>query len=222
MSQGARNNERQLQELEMSISHDDVGRLTSMLHSFDPRASDAEGMTPLMYAAQFGSLNCLKLLLPLSDGNAVDRYGMNAMTWAVANGRLEACKALLPYSDLEARDKAGWTASMMASDTTTFLLLLEHCEPKTRTGHATEALHLAASDGRIEMVETLLPLADIHSQDSKGNTARDYAVGEGHDEVINLIDAYLAEQEREALQAAVPVSPIPKRTAAGCGSSARL
>ncbi|CAJ3068942.1 ankyrin repeat domain-containing protein [Burkholderia pseudomallei] len=60
------------------------------------------GRPPLIVAAMAGSVDCVHLLLPVSDPNAVDDDGWSALTWAV-DRRHEACtRALLPYSDIRA------------------------------------------------------------------------------------------------------------------------
>lgn len=192
-----------------AIEWDDVNRLSALIARGDAQLAkrcDPEGMTPLMNAARLGSLNCIKLLLPLSEVDAADCYGMTAMSWAVTSNKFESVKTLAGHCDLEARDKAGWTALMMAADARTFFLLLDHCEPRTHMGHATEALRLAASDGNLQMVEKLLPLADICSKDKTGSSARDYALGEEHSDVVNLIDTFIVNRERKVLLAAIEVS----------------
>lgn len=49
----------------------------------DPRHPHANFGTPLILAARSGELDCVELLLPLSEPKAVDERGWSALTWAV-------------------------------------------------------------------------------------------------------------------------------------------
>jgi uncharacterized protein len=58
--------------------------------------ADQAGHTLLMFAAEAGAADCIRLLLKEgADVNASSRNKANALTWAAANGRLEALTRLL-------------------------------------------------------------------------------------------------------------------------------
>jgi hypothetical protein len=202
--------------LEEVIVKDDAEGLAGLLDHTAACAVDDHGMTLLMKAVVFGSLQCVELLLPLSDPNARDRHGFSILMWAAAKSNHRIVNALAPHCDLEYRDEAGWSAFMVVCKSKTFSTLLSHCDPAKRQGHASEALILAASDGRVAMVKHLLPIADCLFKDGSGRLARDYAKTEGHGAVVNLIDAHLARQERAALKRVLVTAPTPsgKRGAA--------
>jgi len=67
--------------------------------------------TPLIWAAEMGSVGCAKLLLDAgTDPNKVESDGWSALHWAARNGHLEVTKLLLEHkADLEQRDSKGLT-----------------------------------------------------------------------------------------------------------------
>eukprot|EP00930_Biecheleria_cincta_P048653 TRINITY_DN33934_c0_g1_i1.p1 TRINITY_DN33934_c0_g1~~TRINITY_DN33934_c0_g1_i1.p1 ORF type:complete len:209 (-),score=51.48 TRINITY_DN33934_c0_g1_i1:58-684(-) len=58
--------------------------------------SENIGMTPIMFSAQKGSVECVRRLLQAkADVNAVEEDGWSALHFASKEGHLEVCKALL-------------------------------------------------------------------------------------------------------------------------------
>ncbi len=71
----------------------------------DPKAGDS---LALLYAAQSGHLEIVKLLLPVSDHKAAGSW---ALQMAAKNGHLEIVKLLLPVSDPKAGDSLALTSA---------------------------------------------------------------------------------------------------------------
>jgi ankyrin repeat protein len=108
--------------------------------------------TPLHYAAAYGSLDCIDLLLSAgSDINAGNSWKISPINIAMLKNHTGAVKKLLEYPniDVNCKDEKGKTLLMMA------LVTLDH-----------ESL---------EFIEYLLKKgADPNMADSKGNTALHY------------------------------------------------
>ncbi|WP_167040747.1 ankyrin repeat domain-containing protein [Burkholderia sp. Ax-1724] len=155
-----------------------------------PTLRDDWGRTPLILAAQTGSVECVRLLLPTSEPNAMDSDGRTALMWAAkeANaGAVECLKALLPASDAGKKDRRGKTA-----------------------------LHLAASGGWPEAVELLAPLSDPLAVDKEGKSAFDLALersDENAEPIRQVLRCALAEKEGGAIGEALGESG-----SAACGS----
>merc|ERR1719414_1851077 len=79
-----------------------------------PTRGDA-GVTALMVAAQFGSLQSIKRLLSeKADVDAVDARGWTALHWAAQESHAEACLALLQAgASAELADAEGRTATVL-------------------------------------------------------------------------------------------------------------
>ncbi|RCH96668.1 hypothetical protein CU097_013763 [Rhizopus azygosporus] len=71
--------------------------------------NEASGITPLMYAAYFGRISCLHLLLQHSSikVNKQDKNGWTALTWAVSGSQVEAVQLLLKHGAKAIKTKSG-------------------------------------------------------------------------------------------------------------------
>lgn len=79
---------------------------TLMEYNADPSLKDADGATPLHFAARHGCVETSKLLLgnSLSSVNCPDNSGITPFHLACASGSLELCELFLEYSaDIRAR-----------------------------------------------------------------------------------------------------------------------
>ncbi|XP_048239578.1 uncharacterized protein LOC124112111 isoform X2 [Haliotis rufescens] len=105
--------------------------------------------TPLHCAARQQCLECVKLLLPVSDVNAQDSDGDTALHCSVLSDKPhshEVIQALVEKgADVRIKNKEG----------------------KTPLHH----VHCAASEQCVECVKLLLPVSDVNAQDSDGDTA---------------------------------------------------
>ncbi|KAB2339004.1 M48 family metalloprotease [Cytobacillus depressus] len=124
-------------------------------------ASGIEGATPLMNAASENDIETIQSLL--ADGVNVDEKdseGSTALQWAVYNSSIDAAK-----------------------------MLLEHgADPNAIDTYEASPLINAVYNDDVEMAKLLLENgADPSYKDSEGNTAYDYAVDYGSEDLINLL-----------------------------------
>jgi ankyrin repeat protein len=81
-------------------------------------AEDTEGDTPLMWAAEAGKTNAIRILLEYgSDVKAINQKGMTALDWAVNGGYLEVVQLLRAHhADPTLPDKDGKTPLDLAQE----------------------------------------------------------------------------------------------------------
>jgi ankyrin repeat protein len=134
----------------------------------DPSLANArsnDGFTPLSLAAFFNQTEIAKLLLTYgADPNlqATNPAKVNALHSAVARQNIELCKLFISHG---ANVNAGQTQNITP-------------------------LHSAAHLGNLELVKLLVDNgADIGSKTDDGKTALDFAVADGHNEVILYLQA---------------------------------
>jgi len=102
-----------------AIRNDNINALRAMLakgvNAADVNAKDKRGTTPLMYAAAFGSLESMKLLVDQgADVNARNAFDATALMWAVFD--LDKTRLLLEKgADVNARSKQGRTPLIIAA-----------------------------------------------------------------------------------------------------------
>lgn len=138
-------------------------------HGADVNAEDEQGLTPLLLAARFGSATLLGRLLERNvhiDAESLE--GRSVVTMALLSSNQEAVQALLTHLDktdhrllLDKQDKDGWAPLHWAcaiGELATLELLLEqptiNVYTQTRVGET--PLHVAAREGNIEVVSSLL------------------------------------------------------------------
>jgi ankyrin repeat protein len=135
---------------------------------------------------------------------------MTPLLTAAYNGDFEMVRVLLEYkADVNARHNGGWTSLHLASRGNLSLgpnitpsfsnvarLLLEHgadINAKATTHFDGTPLHLAAEQGRVEIVHVLLQNgADVSMKDDRGRTALQVASDRGHAEVVKLLSEHRA------------------------------
>ena len=126
-----------------AVRNNDLASLQSLIKSADVNSKDERGSTPLMFAAAFGSVDGMKLLL---DGgaevNAKNAFDVTALHWCA--GDLAKVRLLLAKgADINARSKQGRTPLIVA----------------------------AAYDGNLEVVKLLIEKgADMAAKDGSGTT----------------------------------------------------
>lgn len=107
------------QEIRRAAQRGDQVALTGLLSHPDCNARSCDhyyGWTALMYAANHGHADCIRLLLPFSDARAQDDQGQTALMWAVKSSHAACIEVLLPASDALTKNNAGHTASDMARE----------------------------------------------------------------------------------------------------------
>lgn len=93
-----------------AIRNNDTASLRVMLKTADPNTADKRGTTPLMYAAAFGSVDAMRLLLDKGAGvNAKNAFDATALMWCAND--LEKVRLLVAKgANVNARSKQGRTS----------------------------------------------------------------------------------------------------------------
>lgn len=157
--------------------------------------------TPIIYFALWRDHpKCLQLLL---------NYGVDPTTYVIKYGPLlhvalnfnhtECVEILLTYKpDLRVKDsKDGYTVFHYTSNASLYLILkyadmtdqLQHIDTKNNKGET--PLMIASSRCKTTTVRLLLHYgANPYIKDNNENTAKDLAVKEGHQSIVDLIESY--------------------------------
>jgi ankyrin repeat protein len=149
-------------DLFQAIRKDDLAELKRQLAAAaDVNSRDVRGNTPLMYAAAFGSVGAVALLLDSgADANARNGLEATALVWAAAD--LPKLRLLLAHgADVNAQTRLGRTALMVAAacdgcSENVRLLIGKGADVKARDKRGTTAVALAALAGDIDSVRLLL------------------------------------------------------------------
>ena len=137
-----------------------------------------------------------------ADPMARDAAGRTSLHIAAFKGANRALKHLLGIcsAQVDERDASGWTPLMYAVDADnvdTVRILLDHgVEVTARDGRGWNVLHLAASQGRCELIDEVhkkYPAGEIDSQDTDGKSALMIAAENGHLESLELLRGYGAD-----------------------------
>ena len=135
----------------------------------DIEPKDSVNVTPLSYAATFGDVECVRLLL--DSGANINSKDINSWTplfYAVEYGKMDAAKLLIDRgANILEKNKFGNTP-----------------------------LHVACKRGNLDMVKLLLEngsLKGINDQDNMGLTALMYAVSSENLDIVELLLEYGAD-----------------------------
>ncbi|MCB9027270.1 MAG: ankyrin repeat domain-containing protein [Bdellovibrionaceae bacterium] len=109
----------------------DVAKIKEIISVIDINVQDKSGTTALIWAAQNGHTDTVKLLLDnAASVDVQDRDGYTALILAAHNGQTETVKLLLASgANVDVQDRDGYTALMWAAQygrTETVKLLLDH------------------------------------------------------------------------------------------------
>jgi ankyrin repeat protein len=198
--------------------------LSELVRHYDPRLADADGRTALMDAAwscRFSaedrpeeslSIQCLKILLPLSDPTAQTSTGLTALMCA---GSAQAATILLPVSEPKVTDERGRTALMHAVQgnrprVVEALLSSSNVNAVSEAGATALDFALGYADHRvkIKLVELLAPLT-IAGIDRSLAIALDAAAGTSEKALEmrpvwrGVVDVLASRATREAAKAAM-------------------
>jgi len=164
-------------------------------------SQDGMGYTPLTYAAERGNTvlvtNLLKRGAPTELRTIYNDNEATAIIKASANGHNDVVTALLAHgADIDAADNMGSTALGHAAEnghTNVVSTLLENrASVENKEGNDTP-LMLAAREGHKEIVSLLLKHGADPRVETKRyrDTALEYARGNDHDEIAEIIQEYL-------------------------------
>lgn len=172
-----------------SIRQDDLAALRALVHEAGANAKDAQGQTPLMFAAAFGSAEAVRFLIGSgADVRAASSSGVTALHWG-ASDVTKARMLLHANADVNAVSQIGRTPLIVA----------------------------ASATDTVNVVRMLLEKgADVNAADVLGVTPLIAAAGVDNSGVANLLLAHGADAQAAAR---IPVPSTPLMSAAVNGNA---
>ncbi|MGE8279146.1 MAG: ankyrin repeat domain-containing protein [Stenotrophomonas sp.] len=171
--------------------------MTLLANGADPRATDAEGNTPLHHAARSSDPGVAALLRDAAaeidalnnDGHSPLAVACQAGNWRLAKFLLERGAKVEPSEGVPVLVQAAATDD---DDPAGVQLLLKHkARLDARDRQRRSALHEAALAGHVDIVETLLNAgANIEPRDAAGRTPWLDAAAQGHAGVLERLLAH--------------------------------
>ncbi|TVY27700.1 putative ankyrin repeat protein [Lachnellula hyalina] len=170
-----------------------------LLNGNHPDLKDSHSRTPLLWAAERGHENVVKLLLDQGVGlDLMDsECGRTPLSWAAKNVHHVVVQLLLEAgADPNARgegygESALHLAAGIGNKAMVYQLLKAGADVNTRVGNLRSnesALHRAAARGHDEVVGLLLKFkADVRAKDYFGWTALHRAANAGYEKVVKLL-----------------------------------
>lgn len=202
---------------------DDILMQRLLKEGLDPNESEDSGRTALHIAASNGSVKCVRLLLDYgADPDCRDQEGSIPLWEAMQGGHGGVVKLLQDYGANIRVGDVGQYACMAAQQNnldllkkivryggdvtlpavaTTYLPQGELVLPKF---NGRTALHVAVSEGNLEIVKYLLDQgADINKPDIEGWTPQKLAEQQAHEEITTLFESKLGPGYKT--QSTVPI-----------------
>jgi len=159
----------------------------------DPNQKGNHDVTPLLYAAAFGTADAVKLLIDLhADVNAKNSFDATALIWGATDSR-KVRMLLDAGADVNAVTKKGRTALMVAAacdgcNDIVRMLLEKGADAKAKDGRGTTPLTLAAAAGDVESMRLLLAKgADPKAASDGGGTPLMDAVSTCNIKAVDLL-----------------------------------
>lgn len=176
-----------------AIRNNDLSTLRTLLKTADVNLKDQKESTPLMYAAAFGSLDAMRILLDAgADVNAKNALSVSPMLWCA--GDLEKVRLLVSKgADVNARSKQNQTPLLIAAthdgaSEIVKLLLDKGADASARGFMNTTALLSATYANDTAIVKLLLQKrVDVNAKDVTGQTALMNAASYGNAEVARML-----------------------------------
>uniref|UniRef100_A0A3Q4MLS7 Kinase D-interacting substrate 220a n=1 Tax=Neolamprologus brichardi TaxID=32507 RepID=A0A3Q4MLS7_NEOBR len=194
-----------VQSLFSYVDEENLAAIKAHLDMFtDVDSRSDNGQTPLMVAAEQGSLEIVQELIKRgANVNLDDIDCWTALISAAKEGHIEVVRDLLENNaNLEHRDMGGWTALMWAAykgRTDVAQLLLEKGSNPNITGqYSVYPIIWAAGRGHAEIVRLLLEHgAKVNCSDKYGTTPLIWAARKGHYDCVMHLLANRADVDQE-------------------------
>ncbi|KAM8737597.1 kinase D-interacting substrate of 220 kDa B isoform 1-T2 [Acanthopagrus schlegelii] len=194
-----------IQSLFTYVEEENLAAIKTHLDKFkDVDSRSDNGQTPLMVAAEQGSLEIVQELIRRgANVNLDDVDCWTALISAAKEGHIDVVRELLENkANLEHRDMGGWTAVMWAAykgRTDVAQLLLEKGANPNITGqYSVYPIIWAAGRGHAEIVHLLLQHgAKVNCSDKYGTTPLIWAARKGHYESVMHLLANGADVDQE-------------------------
>ena len=182
-------------------NHVKIGQLL-LKHGADVNALGRRKRTPLFVASLVGNLEIGQWLLEHgADVNAKDEGHWTPLHGAANNGHVEVVRMLLGHNaDINAQKDNGHTPLHQALGNGHIdigrILLDNGADPNSRANDQSTPLHRASLKGLLEVTHLLLERgADVDVVDDRGNTARQIAFNNGHNEIAQLLSGHAVEKK---------------------------
>jgi ankyrin repeat protein len=180
----------------------------------NPDIKDAEGRTPLAWAAKYGHEAMVELLLTNDnvDPDSRDNGGQTPLSRAAMYGNEATVKLLLEKgAELESKDNGGQTpfsrAAMYGTEAVMKLLLEKGAELESKDNGGRTPLSWAAMYGNEAVVKLLLEKgAELESKDNDGRTPLWWAAISGNEAAVKLLLEKGAELESKDIGGRSPLS----------------
>jgi ankyrin repeat protein len=197
-----------------SIRNNDRVSLKQLIHDFGVATKDADGNTPLMFAAAVGSVESMRLLLDAgADPNAVNKAGASPLMWCAGDAAkvklLLTCGASVHAVAEAGRTPLHMTAYYDGSAEVARLLIAKGADVNARDKGGFSVLEVASQNNNLGVARLLLENnAAVNTADMLGQTPLHMAAGSGSQsgDLVRLLLAHGAKVNAPCLDAPMKVS----------------
>ncbi|GLU02217.1 hypothetical protein SLE2022_194770 [Rubroshorea leprosula] len=194
-----------------------------------PQSSNTSVFCPLMFAAQAGDIEALRVLIGLGGINLdyQDENGFSALMVAALKGHVEAFRMLVyAGADFKLSNKLGKNALTLSElnqnrDLFEKVLLEFALEKDNRNAEGFYALHCAARQGGLDAVKLLMRKGyDVNVPDGDGCTPLMFAAREGHASMCELLISHGANCNLKNVRGETALSLARSRKSVGMKNDA--